>query len=240
MLKDFSGDILVLQNDSHKRLRAYKGLILKKFDRIMVAQNSFVIVDFVSGHELKFNENSEVNLRFWDNDKETLPVFVSLRHGSYQELKAGDKNELIVETDQKYKNQFLKIPNLTEKLPQNANELEDQETSEAVTPQDPTKSMLEGASLKLTNKEISTNIKSYLNQLQKCQLNALGSNLLAKGQITIAFTISPIGNTENIKILTSNTKSDQLDACVMSVFERMKFTKFDGDPIQVNYPLQFE
>ncbi|MCB0392697.1 MAG: AgmX/PglI C-terminal domain-containing protein [Bdellovibrionales bacterium] len=236
-IKSFEGDVLVLQNQSKKRIRAFNGLSLKKFDRLYVAENSNVQIIFETGDELKFNENSEINLRYWDNTKNVLPIFVYLRRGSYQILKNGKKNQLLVESDKNLHHQFEKTP-FTPSL--NSDKYRDELSIDLVTPQDPKKSLPLGVSLKPTNREITTNVKSYLQHFQKCQLNALGSELTAKGQITIGFSILPDGKVDKIKILDSTTSSQQLDACVKTVFERMTFNKFEGDPIQVNYPLRFD
>lgn len=235
---ELSGDILYIENTTHKRIRAYKGLKLFKYDRLLIAEDSFAVLDFKTGHQLKVLENSEINIRFWDNSVDDYPIFVSLRHGKYKWLKQGPQDQVILETDDRLIQISKDLPSIyTYKAPitENNNTM----TMETL-PQDPQKSMSAGSQLKPTNKDISFKIKSYLEQFQKCQLNALGRDLSVKGQMNVAFSITPIGKTENIFVISSNTGSDQLDACVKSIFERMTFQKFSGDPIVVSYPLRFE
>ncbi len=237
IITDIEGDVLILKNKDKSRMRAFKGLHIFKFDQLLVAENSFATLSFKTGHKVIFNESSEVNFKYWDNTNNSWPLYAHLRRGSYQEVKTGKKDMLVLES----KNQAQK--ELYKNLP--AQKLQNNLIAEAppkgeVTPLAPSKSLLQGASLRPTNKEISGKVRSYLNQLQKCQLNSFGNSLQAKGQMTIMFSILPAGKTEKISVLSSKVNSSQLDACVKSVFSRMKFPKFEGHSIQVNFPLKFE
>lgn len=240
-ISDIKGEVLYHPNRGSNRGSAFKGLQLFNYDRIQVAKDAFVILHFQTGQQLKIFENSEFNLRFWDNKNEQLPIFISLRRGQYQWLNEIENDQIIIETDQHLiKTAMHSPPYHPSEFNENSLSKTDLEPSFEITPQDPRKSLISGTIIKPTNREISFKIQKSLEQFQKCQLNALGNNLVARGQLTVAFFIFPDGHTDNISIMKSNTQNNLLDACVKSVFERMNFQKFEGDPIQVNYPLRFE
>ena len=74
----------------------------------------------------------------------------------------------------------------------------------------------------------------------RCYAEHLRLNPNARGRINLAFTIASSGGVTSVRLLGSTLKDPRLEQCTMSVVERTRFRKFDGDPVVVNYPINFE
>lgn len=84
---------------------------------------------------------------------------------------------------------------------------------------------------------VVNNQKPFFN---RCYAQHLRLNPDSRGQINLAFTIDDQGKVTAVNLVNSTMGDPQLDRCTMAVLERCRFRPYDGDPIVVNYPINFE
>jgi outer membrane biosynthesis protein TonB len=92
----------------------------------------------------------------------------------------------------------------------------------------------------LSNEYLDATIAAESNSFQKCQATALRDGKAAKGTLIVGITIAPTGRVSQARIIDSNIKNLSLQKCVRSVFLRIPFQSFKGEPIAASYPIVFE
>ena len=92
----------------------------------------------------------------------------------------------------------------------------------------------------LSDEYISQIVNSQKPFFNRCYAQHLRLNPDSRGQIHLAFTIDILGRVSTVSMIQSTLSDPQLEKCTMAVIERCKFKAFDGDPIVVNYPINFE
>lgn len=87
---------------------------------------------------------------------------------------------------------------------------------------------------------IASIVKRQTPFFNRCYAEHLRLNPNAKGRINLSFTITPGGQVSSVRMLGSTLKDPRLEQCTMAVVERARFRTYEGDPIVVNYPINFE
>jgi hypothetical protein len=87
---------------------------------------------------------------------------------------------------------------------------------------------------------IASIIRNQRNYLNRCYAQYLRLNPDARGRIDCALTIEPDGTISTARVVGSTIPDPSLQQCVVSTLQRARFKSFNGDPIIVNYPINFE
>lgn len=92
----------------------------------------------------------------------------------------------------------------------------------------------------LPDSYIASVIKNQKTFLNRCYAQHLRLNPDARGRIDTALTIEPDGSISTARVVGSTIPDPSLQQCVVTTLQRAHFRSFDGDPIIVNYPINFE
>jgi len=242
-IRGWEGEVFIFRND--RPLTMTSDLALIKFDKLMTGGNSVLNIELPNKSLVSLQANSEAILKFWDNSSNSLPLYFIVNKGDARVLKETQKNELVVEIPNfdRTDDSTLSMPELkiAKAIEDKSDDyIEDSQDNETKPGMVTTLNSPEYNLVTLTNKEITETIKSYMSQLQKCQLNAYNSDQSATGSLSVTFSILPLGKTDSVQIQTQNISSEQMISCIKSVFERINFPQFKGPTIAVNYPMIFE
>jgi hypothetical protein len=242
-IRSWEGEVFIFRND--RPLNLEPDLALIKFDKLVTGGNSLLNIELPNKSLISLQANSEAILKFWDNSSNSLPIYFIVNKGDARVLKESQKNELVVEIPhfERSDEPTLSMPELKIVKSNEESQEEYNEDSEFVETKPGMVSTLNSQEynlVTLTNKEITETIKSYMSQLQKCQLNAYNSDQGATGSLSVTFSILPLGKTDAVQIQSQNIHSEQMINCIKSVFERINFPQFKGPTIAVNYPMIFE
>lgn len=92
----------------------------------------------------------------------------------------------------------------------------------------------------LPDEYITSIVKRETPSFNRCYAQHLRLNPNARGRINLSFTIANTGRVTTVRLLGSTFKDARLEQCVMAVVERTRFRTYEGDPVIVNYPINFE
>ena len=92
----------------------------------------------------------------------------------------------------------------------------------------------------LPDSYIASIIRNQRTFLNRCYAQYLRLNPDARGRIDCALTIEPDGTISTARVIGSTIPDSALQQCVVSTLQRARFKSFNGDPIIVNYPINFE
>jgi hypothetical protein len=90
------------------------------------------------------------------------------------------------------------------------------------------------ASKGLSAEQIQQVIRGKMKVLQGCAIVGGAS----EGSLTVAFEVAPSGSVESAKVVDATSSTPDLEDCLVSTFERMKFPKAD-EPTRSEYPFNF-
>ena len=92
----------------------------------------------------------------------------------------------------------------------------------------------------LPDSYIASVIKNQRTFLNRCYAQRLRLNPDARGRIDTSLTIEPDGSISTARVIGSTISDPALQQCVVSTLQRARFKTFNGDPIIVQYPINFE
>jgi hypothetical protein len=92
----------------------------------------------------------------------------------------------------------------------------------------------------LPDSYIASVIKNQRTFLNRCYAQHLRLNPDAHGRIDTSLTIEPDGTISTARVIGSTIPDPALQQCVVSTLQRARFKAFNGDPIIVTYPINFE
>ena len=104
----------------------------------------------------------------------------------------------------------------------------------------PDKLTVEGREVLSNQYRSSRTIETQSNAFRRCQLNSVRDNLAAEGSYC-CFRLPLLRRAElkAFQVMQDLLNNEQLLSCTKSVIERMQFKAFAGDPVTVNYPIEF-
>lgn len=91
----------------------------------------------------------------------------------------------------------------------------------------------------LSNEEIEQTLLKYQRQYQNCWTQGLKNNPKLSGRILLHLTISPRGKVTSIEVPQSEIEDVTMIQCLKSVISRITFSSFEGNPITLSLPLDF-
>lgn len=233
---------------------------LKNQDTITTDDNSRAKIRFASGFEIQVEPNSLIVIENPKKDEQGR-IQITFLKGDFKVIKAGAPNQIIVSKDKKFQDLAGRTPQKPIQIdltPQNliipdekvdaaeiktpkieVEKLEEKKKvlvqKEQVKPQPPKKPRET-----LSDEYISQVVNAQKPFFNRCYAQHLRLNPDSRGQIHLAFTIDTQGKVATVSMIQSTLSDPQLEKCTMSVVERCRFKAFDGDPIVVNYPINFE
>lgn len=241
-------DLIRLGDTNESPQPVYNREPLFHLDQLIVNPNGEVVVDFTSGYSLKLTSNTSAILQSYRPGKKGAPVLLTLTSGNYQLLSHGQQGQLFIALN----NQIF-VPELRPKPLENqlqltanrvhlvmaalstgATHLIKQKNSDA----NPDTVMVDGHQT-LTNNYIARTMNEQASALRHCQLDSLRDNLSSDGSLLFSITISPAGRIAHLGVLQDMVKNRELLDCTRSVIERVRFKHYDGEPMTINYPIDY-
>jgi hypothetical protein len=228
---------------------------LKNQDTVTTDANSHAKISFVSGFEIQVEPNSLIVIENPKKDDQGR-IQITFLKGDFKVLKTGSPNQVIVSKDKKFQDLAGRIPQKPIQIDLTPAAITPEKLEEAKTPKievekfeekkkvlaikekkpEPAKKPRET----LSDEYISQIVNSQKPFFNRCYAQHLRLNPDSRGQIHLAFTIDVRGRVSTVSLIQSTLSDPQLEKCTMSVIERCRFKAFDGDPIIVNYPINFE
>lgn len=233
---------------------------LKNQDTVITDEGSRAKITFASGFEIQVEPNSLIVIENPKKDEQGR-IQITFLKGDFKVIKAGAPNQIIVSKDKKFQDLAGRAPQKPIQIdltPQNViiPEAESPEAAKLKTPkieiekfEEKKKVLAEKEKKKpepkkpretLPDEYISQVVSAQKPFFNRCYAQHLRLNPDSRGQIHLAFTIDSQGKVSTVSMIQSTLSDPQLEKCTMSVIERCRFKAFDGDPIVVNYPINFE
>lgn len=255
-LRSPSGEIVVRRAGRLDKEIVTTEKVIEPNDRVDIGPKSTANLHLKNGYEIRLESESQVII---EKDMSSAPPLYRLNFisGSFKLIKEGtgpgDVVAVVKNNTQELRTHRTPKENLTiaAEIPGKEPTPSSSETSQVpviVSPVPSTapkplvasvpRDTISGASL--PDDHIEVLIKSQKGHFSRCFTDLLQSKPRAQGRLDISFTIEARGNVSRTKVLASALSDEKFHKCVLSVFDRLKFKAFDGQPIVVNYPLQFD
>ena len=258
-VQSLDGRVRFKAANSLKYKNATEQLNLKNLDTLTTDENSRAKISFVSGFEIEVEPNSLVVIENPKKDDQGR-IQITFLKGDFKVVKSTVPNQVIVSkkkvllesqgqtiskpveidltplitipTPSEVAGTEMKVPQIeTEKL---------EEKKKVLAERDRKPEPIKRAKETLSDDYISQVVTTQKPFFNRCYAQHLRLNPDSRGQIHLAFTIDPNGRVSTVSMIQSTLSDPQLEKCTMSVIERCRFRVFDGDPIVVNYPINFE
>jgi TonB family protein len=229
---------------------------LKNQDTLTTDENSRAKIAFKSGFEIQVEPNSLIIIENPKKDEQGR-IQITFLKGDFKVTKTGSANQVIVSKDRKFQDlagrppqkplqidltPHALIPDIAEteiKVPKMEKEKLD-EKKKVLVEKEAKVAKPKKARETLSDEYISQIVNAQKPFFNRCYAQHLRLNPDSRGQIHLAFTINVQGKVATVSLIQSTLSDPQLEKCTMSVIERCRFKAFDGDPIVVNYPINFE
>ncbi len=254
VIKSLEGRVRVKPAKTLRYKNAAQDQDLKEQDTLTTDANSRTKLAFLSGFEIQVEPNSLIVIENPKKDAQGR-IQITFLKGDFKVLKTGSPNQVIVSKDKKFQDLAGRTPqkpiaiDLTPPtlIPDKPEDIktpvieavrldEKKKVLEETRPPPPPKKPKET----LSDDYISQVVMSQKPFFNRCYAQHLRLNPDSRGQIHLAFTINTQGRVSSVSLIQSSLMDPQLEKCTMSVIERCRFRAFDGDPIVVNYPINFE
>ena len=256
-IKDLNGKVRVKKAKTLKFKNGYTSQDLKDQDTLTTDENSRAKISFISGFEIQVEPNSLIVIEQPQKDSQGR-IQITFLQGEFKVLKTGEAGQIIVSKDKKFQDLAGRPPlkpleialkDSTIELPPPPAELPPipiipqekfEEKKKIIVEKEKKIDRPKKPKETLPDDYISQIIASQKPFFERCYTQHLRLNPDSKGIIHLAFTINPEGKVATVSMIQSTLTDPQLEKCTMSVVERCRFKNFDGDPIVVNYPINFE
>lgn len=247
-LDEYEGDVnyKLPKTLVYKRVRDNMGF--RDQDTVVTASDGKAIISFTSGFRLEVTPNSVVVIEQPEVGTDGAIRLTFLR-GDYRVLNSGAAGSLLLSKDDMVQDPAgrapLKEPMLVSLKPSKPEiappeKIKTEVIEELKKTVEKPKAEAKKPRETLPDEYIAQVIKKQTPFFNRCYAEHLRLNPNARGRINLTFTIIQSGMVSSVRLLGSTLKDPRLEQCTMSVVERARFRKFDGDPIIVNYPINFE
>lgn len=250
-LDEFSGTVNYKLPKTLVYKKVRKSLGLRDQDTLVTDSESSAIITFVeSNFKLEVAANSVIVIEQPQAGEDGI-IRITFLRGDFRVLNEGIAGKLIVAKDNELQDPAgrkpappIKVAAVKPKEPEptpepapviKAEVIEDIKPIIKPKPEPPPKKKET-----LSDEYIAQIIRQQTRFFDRCYKEHLRLNPKARGRLNLSFTITSRGEVSSVRLLGSTLKDPKLEQCAMSVVERARFKKFDGDPIIVNYPINFE
>lgn len=259
-IEEFNGKVRYKTANSLKYKNASEKLELKNQDTLTTDADSTAKIAFASGFEIQVEPNSLIVIENPKQDSQGR-IQITFLKGDFKVTKKGSANQIIVSKDKKFQDLAGRVPQKPIQIDLTPQTLLLQDNIESVDLKASPKIEKEQLEEKkkvfaekeqkkeapkkkaretLSDEYISQIVNSQKPFFNRCYAQHLRLNPDSRGQIHLAFTINVLGKVATVSLIQSTLSDPQLEKCTMAVIERCRFKAFDGDPIVVNYPINFE
>lgn len=225
-----------------------ENLKLKDQDTITTDTDSTARIVFDFGFELEINPNSLIIVEK-PKISESGAIQITFLRGDYKILNAGtgEGGKVVVSKNNKFQDIAGRTPLKPIKIsiddtikvePEKIEPLEKEKefiVKEHASPK-PKRKPKES----LSDEYIASVVNNQKPFFNRCYAQHLRLNPDSHGQISLSFTIDASGKVSQVSLINSTMNDIQLDRCTVAVIERCRFRPYDGDPVVVNYPINFE
>jgi hypothetical protein len=234
-IKSLSGQVKFRLPESLTYFRARNSMTLRAKDTISTDQNSSAILEFKSGLQVELEPNSLIVIEDYGSGSGSLEL--TFLKGGVKILNEG-KNKVALGGDKLKKDQAIKLDlSMLEAAPTpNLGGIkldEKKETKKAAVKKKTAKETL-------PDSYINSVIRAQRTFLNRCYAQHLRLNPEARGRIDTSLTIEDDGSISTARVIGSTIPDPALQQCVVTTLLRTRFRSFKGDPIIVNYPINFE
>lgn len=253
-IETLNGRVRYKKAQSLRYKNAQPFLNLKDQDTLTTDEASTAKLKFVSGFEIEVLPNSLVVI---ENPKKDASgaIQITFLKGEFNVLKTAGTGKVVVNKNNTFQDLAGRTPQKPVQIDLTAPLLEDIQKQEIVQPavapqklEEKKKVIVEEEKKAAPKKPRETLSDDYIAQIvnsqkpffNRCYAQHLRLKPDSRGQIHMAFTIDTEGKVSSVSLVNSTMSDPALEKCTMSVLERCRFKKFDGDPIVVNYPINFE
>lgn len=254
------GNVRIKKAKTLKFKNGYLNQELKDQDTLTTDESSRAKIAFNSGDfEIQVEPNSLIVIEKPQKDSQGR-IQITFLKGEFKVLKTGEAGQIIISKDKKFQDLAgrtpqdplkiaLKDPSIelppppppTETILAPAIQQEKlEEKKKVIVEKEPEVERPKKPKETLSDDYISQIIASQKPFFERCYTQHLRLNPDSRGIIHLSFTVSPKGKVASVSLVQSTISDPQLERCTMSVIERCRFKNFDGDPIVVNYPINFE
>lgn len=227
---------------------------LKDQDTLTTDSDSHAKITFASGFEIEVKPNSLVVI---ENPKKDASgaIQITFLKGEFTVLKSAAPGQVVVSKGHTFQDLAGRAPqkpiqiDLTAPLIENLKqEIIQRPVVQQEKLEEKKKVLVEQVKKEVVKKPRETLSDEYIAQIvnsqkpffNRCYAQHLRLNPDSHGQIHMAFTVDVDGKVSSVSLVNSSMSDPALEKCTMSVLERCRFRAFDGDPIVVNYPINFE
>jgi len=180
------------------------------------------IISFMNGLKVELQTGTQIFF-------ESIPnIYVTFRRGDFKLLEKSKTTEEVLFI---LNGQVINPEGRAGILPLRVQELKPSDSAQDAAKKD---------SNYLSDEYISAQIANLRSAFAKCYALALRQEPEAKGFVHLSFLIENDGKVSQTKILKTDITNTAMETCLLKVINRIKFRSFEGDPLLVNYPLQFE
>lgn len=209
-------------------------------DQVIVDRGANTILHFASGYRLRFLPDTEATIQSYRPKQASAPALVTITSGDYQLLSRGREGQLFIALNNQifapeFRPPTIEAPHLMTNVPP-ASSLSVIAASDESS--EPDKLTVDGHET-LSNEYIERVMRQQAGAFQHCQMNSIRDNLAVQGSLLFSMTISPTGQITHLHVLQDMLNNKELLECTRSVLERLQFEPFNGDPMTVNYPIDY-
>lgn len=246
-LEDYNGTVNYKLPKTLVYKKPRKELGLRDQDTLVTGEDGTAIITFASGYKLEVTPNSIIVIEK-PQVGEDGAIRITFLRGDFRVLNQGSAGSLVLSKENIAQDPAgrpppskpIRISVRPSPSPVPSPILKTEVIDEIVTVAKPSPRPSPKKRETLPDDYIAQIIKKQTPFFNRCYAEHLRLNPNARGRINLSFTIAATGNVSNVRLLGSTLKDPRLEQCTMSVIERARFRKFDGDPIIVNYPINFE
>ena len=251
-LIEFSGQVSIKRGS--KIVTTKDSMDLHHLDQLSTGDSaSMVILLTTSDYEIQIFKNSIVILELWSDSQKNSPLYLNFISGSYKINKKGKAGSLFISMNQKLTRpescsevcsaQALVIkaktiqPDIDPTTAQDRVLIEPESTKkEDSVVEASTKPNIDQP---LQSSEIAAVVTKKRRLFGNCQSLSLKSTGKANGKILLGLKINNLGKIHSIETLQSSLPNKEFESCILSVFKRIRFRNFKGQPVSFSYPLVF-
>ncbi len=221
-------------------------------DRIQTKSDAGLVLALNSQDEIEIAPNSEFQIQLWNETEKNSPLLVDWLAGPpIKILRQGVPGQAyLIYSEKLYRLGPISTPkplaltvlrNMDTDLSlANSNVAEEQTDSESEKSSDEESAPTTAALFTLSNEYIDEVIAAKQALFQRCWIPRLRENPKLKGSMVLQIEISKRGEVKQVQTIDSSLNDPELERCVSSVIERIRFRPFSGPEISVSYPIYFE
>ncbi|MCC6278405.1 MAG: AgmX/PglI C-terminal domain-containing protein [Oligoflexia bacterium] len=236
-----NGNVKFRLPESLTYFKARSEMPLRAKDTIATDPSSTAIIEFKTGLKVELEPNSLIVIEDYGSGSGSLEL--TFLQGGIRVLNEGKGQKLNLSGDRLKRDQAVKldlsaIENAARATPTPG--LDTIKLDEKAEQERRRKARKKDAKESLPDSYITSIIKGQRTFLNRCYAQHLRLNPDARGRIDTSLTIEPDGSISTARVIGSTIADPSLQQCVVTTLLRTRFRSFKGDPIIVNYPINFE